>query len=74
MEIEDKRDNKKDFVIRGMLCILDLAFPNETLTDKARNIKSMLRKRIMDAIHQIEYENSKIVNSQDIKNYQIKEV
>jgi hypothetical protein len=55
---EEKRDTKCDYTIRGMLCVLDLAYPYEMLTDKAKSTKSFLRKRIMDYVHQIEYENS----------------
>jgi len=55
---ENKRDTKCDYIIRSTLCILDLAYPYETLNDKAKSTKSFLRKRIMDYIHQIEYENT----------------
>ena len=55
---ENKRDTKCDYIIRSILCILDLAYPYETLNDKAKSTKSFLRKRIMDYIHQIEYENT----------------
>jgi hypothetical protein len=55
---EEKRDTKADYIIRAILCILDLAYPYGTLSDKAKSTKSFLRKRIMDYIHQIEYENS----------------
>lgn len=72
-ENENRRDTKVDWIIRSMLSILDLAFPNEgpemvcsncgskcqiKLDEKARKTKSFLRKRIMDYVHQIEYENS----------------
>ena len=72
---EEKRDRRVDWIIRAILCILDLAFPNEgqeltcpncgtkcqsKLADKARSTKAFLRKRIMDYVHQIEYENSQI--------------
>jgi chromosomal replication initiation ATPase DnaA len=56
---EDRRSTRTDWIIRSMLSILDLAYPYETLNDKAKSTKSFLRKRIMDYIHQIEYENSR---------------
>jgi hypothetical protein len=55
---EDKRDTKVSFISRGMLCILDLGFPNETLNVRANKTKWFLRKRILDGLHQIENENS----------------
>lgn len=57
---EIKKDTRVDYVIRGMLCILDLAYPYEKLNDKAKSTKSFLRKRVMDYVHQIEYENSQL--------------
>jgi hypothetical protein len=54
---EDKRDSEVNFASRGMLCILDLKFPNETLNPKAAKTKWFLRKRILDGLHQIENEN-----------------
>jgi hypothetical protein len=54
---EEKRDGYVDFVIRGMLCILDLAFPNEKLKDRAKSEKFLLRKRIMDYVHKIDFLN-----------------
>ena len=64
---EDRRDTKADYVIRAILCILDLAYSYEMLSEKARSIKSFLRKRIMDGVHQIEYENSQRNENSQIK-------
>lgn len=55
---EDKRDTRVSFASRGILCILDLFAPNETLNPKAAKTKWFLRKRILDGLHQIENENS----------------
>jgi hypothetical protein len=56
---EDKRNSNVNFMSRGMLCILDLGFKDNELNPKAAKTKWFLRKRILDGLHQIEYENNK---------------
>jgi hypothetical protein len=60
---EDKRDvreTKVSFMSRGMLCVLDLGFPNDKLNERASKTKWFLRKRILDGLHQIENENKEM--------------
>jgi hypothetical protein len=54
---EEQKDTPVDFACRGMLCILDLIFPNDDLNGKAKNEKYFLRKRILDYMHRIQILN-----------------
>lgn len=54
--IQNKNNMKVDYACKGILSIIDLVYPVELLENpKSRAKKYILRKNILDLMHEIEF-------------------